>query len=285
MPLFQCLPKGGSKHLKILICRAVDDYLSETAYRRELIRHGFHISSAKFLSGDGADSLCRKLSFCFFFHPVPQIGGVIAKTLVFRKFRLSCRYQIISLTDIMDIFPCKAAAFREKRDHDLSVKTLFRSLFQRFSQDLGLHGPVAAQGRVSPADQDIVPAGLSGCRTNVPGNGPVLLPALIRSKSPGVCQEKKHPVVFPKRIGDGLPVPPGIYADVMDRLNPGGIVIQHDDDSPHVFRCLMKQLFRLRAWYRSLQKILIRDWRFFLFVLLSFHFSPSAFLCILSVGH
>ena len=285
MPLSEHLPVCCGKYLQILISRTVYDDFSEVGHRSKFFRNGFHFHIAQFFPGNRADALCGNLSFRFLFHPVPQIGRVITEALVSGKLRLACRDQIISLTDIMDILPCKTASLRKERDHDLSVKTLFRSKFQRLSQGLCLHGPVAAQRGVSAADEDIIPSGLLRSGKDILRNGPVLFPALGSGEAPGICQDEEHPLLFPERTCDGLPVPFGIDTDIMDRLYPGGIVIQHDDDPPPVRWGLLKQCFRLRAWSLSFHQFLIGDRLFLLIDLSFFHFSLSASLNILSDCH
>ena len=171
----------------------------------------------------------RKASAGLFLAPFGQGGSRITEAFVLCKFRLSRRDKLFPLQDIVDIVQRIAPALPEEGIEHLAVKALSAAALQRLPEHLGLHGPVAAERGIAPAEQDEVRPGLRRDGGQVLRDFPLLRPALRCGKPAGIGQNEEHPLRCPEGFRQGLLVPAGVDIDIVYGLYAGGIVVQDDN--------------------------------------------------------
>ena len=239
--------RGKDRH--VLIVRAVHRDLSKSRDRFQFCGDPVYVSGTEFFQRDPAAGGGGETAAGFFLAPFAQGGGRIAEAFILRKLRLSGRDQLLALPDIVDAAQGIATAFREEGVDHLAVKVLRALPLQCLPEHFCLHGPVAAQRRVAPTQQDEVCPGLRRDRCQVLRDLQMLRPALRRGEPAGIGEDEKHLLRRPEGIPDGLPVPAGVDIDIVHGLDAGGVVVQDNDLSLQAGKGFFQpqlHLFRVR---------------------------------------
>ena len=183
-------------------------------------------------------------------NPRAQIRVAIAKRSVPGKRRLRCRHEFFALRDVVNIIHRVAPARLEIR-HQQHRRRLRPTARQRPPQRIRLRRKMPAQRRVAPAhDHEIIPPRRPHRRHGQVARDLLIDPhRLRRRKRARVCQHIETRQVICEFAREFLRLPRRQHRHVINRLCPGGIVIQHHDLATrlrHAFPNARQQILRPR---------------------------------------
>jgi hypothetical protein len=178
----------------------------------------------------------ENLSCGLLFHPLAQVrrsiseGGVLGE-LGLARGRVPIGFRSCVVDGPHGDPPCVPEGWDDNDPVDV-VASVGKDLL---GENVGLQGEVPTQGGVGPGDEVNVDAHLRGGREGAPGNLTVALRGIFRREAAGVRHDVYRRLALAERPLQRAGRPAHQDREVGDRLGPGGVVIQDDQDAIGAF--------------------------------------------------
>ena len=142
-----------------------------------------------------------------------------------------CRWnKFVAVFNVMRIVNCEAAALLEEGNQNFAVNA-DAVFLHSFPENFGFQRKVSAQRRIAAGDERIGRViGYFICsRLGIGEDLTMNTRRLILCHAAAVGQNIENAAVFFEPLTDRVNVPVRIDMDVMNRLNPGGIIVEDDE--------------------------------------------------------